>query len=244
MNVNPFNQGPPPVAGVSIPIAAFPKIKAWSYSVVNNHKRCPLSVRLEKIDRVPQPDNVYQGRGRKIHDELKTLVETGEFPPGATIPNREEWRRRLLHLHVGGATAEQQIAFTREWQVVSWFGANVWARVVIDAILVTKDIVRVHEFKTGKVYPEHDKQKRLYALAAMKMFPGHDSFVVGCDYIDDPTRADDLTKFVRAQEPTLEKEFIEFSTPLLTDDIFPAAPGTHCQRCHYRKSNAGPCAFG
>jgi hypothetical protein len=246
---NPFNVPLPPqsvvaVDGAVITVPQFPKIKAWSYSVVKNHAKCPLSVRLEKIDRVPQPDNVYQGRGRQIHDELAHLVNTGEFPENAIIPHKEEWRRRLLHMHVAGARSEQQVAFTREWKVTQWFGVGVWARVIIDGIVVTKDIVRVHEFKTGKYYPEHEKQKRLYALAAMKLYPGHDSFVVGCDYIDDPTRADDLTKFVRAQEAELEKEFADFAAPLLNDDIFPASPGTHCRWCHYRKSNAGPCAFG
>jgi len=252
MTGNPFgaqNVPAPPQSvvspqGVVISIPQYPKIRAWSYSTVTNHKRCPLSIKFQKIDRLPEPDNQFQGRGRKIHDELAHLIKTGEFPDGATIPHKEEWRRRLLHLHVGGATPEQQIAFTKEWKIVDWFGANVWGRVIIDAILVTKDLVRIHEHKTGKYYPDHEKQKRLYALIAMKLYPGHDSFVVGCNYIDDPARADDLSKFVRAQEASLEKEFIEFSAPLLNEDIFPASPGTHCNRCHYRKSNAGPCAFG
>jgi hypothetical protein len=233
---------PPPATAIVVPI--YPHIKAWSYSVVSQHAKCPLSVRYQKIDRIPQPDNEYQGRGHAIHAELAHLINTGELPEGATLPHREEWRRRLLHLHVAGAKSEQQVAFNREWKVVPWFGANVWARVVIDAIVVTKDIVRVHEFKTGKVYPEHVKQKRLYALAAMKLYPGHDAFVVGCDYIDDPERADDLSKFIRAQEAGLEQEFAEFAAPLLREDVYPAAPGTHCRWCHYRKSNAGPCVFG
>jgi hypothetical protein len=246
---NPFNIPTPPQSvvapdGAIVSVPQFPKIKAWSYSVVKQHAKCPLSVRLQKIDRIPMPDNEAQGRGRGIHDELKVLVETGDFPAGALIPHKETWRRRLLHLHVAGAKAEQQIAFDRQWNVVPWFGANVWCRIIIDAIMVTKDIVRVHEFKTGKVYPEHEQQKRLYALAAMKLYPGHDAFVVGCDYIDQPNLADDLTKFVRAQEASLEQEFVNFAAPLLNEDIYPAAPGTHCKWCSYSRSNNGPCAFG
>jgi RecB family exonuclease len=233
---------PTPAPAIVVPI--YPKIKAWSYSVVTQHKKCPLAVRYQKIDRIPQPDNEYQARGQAIHKELAHLVNTGEFPEGATLPYREDWRRRLLHLHVAGARSEQQVAFNREWKVVPWYGANVWVRIVIDAILVRDDIVRVHEFKTGKYYPEHEKQKRLYALAALKLYPGHDAIVVGCDYIDQPDRADDLSKFIRAQEAGLEEEFAEFAAPLLREDVYPAAPGTHCRWCSYRKSNAGPCAFG
>jgi CRISPR/Cas system-associated exonuclease Cas4 (RecB family) len=219
-------------------------MKAWSYSTVNQHRKCPLVIRFTKIDRLLEPENDAILRGKRIHDELKHLVQTGSFPEGAIIPNREMWQRRLGHLHAARAVAEQQLAFTSGWAQVPWYGANVWVRIVIDAILVTKDIVRVHEFKTGKVYPEHEKQKRLYALAALKMHPEHDVVVVGCDYIDQPQLPDDLTRFTRAQELSLEKEFADFAAPLLSETIYPASPGTHCRWCHFRKSNAGPCAFG
>jgi CRISPR/Cas system-associated exonuclease Cas4 (RecB family) len=227
-----------------IEIPTYPSIRAWSYSVVQQHDKCPLAVRYRKIDRIPEPDNEHQARGRKIHDELKHLVNTGAWPEGAITPHQAEWGRRLSHLHATGAVAEQQLAFTREWKQVPWYGANVWVRIVMDAMMVLKDMVRVHEFKTGKVYPEHEKQKRLYALAALKLNPTIDVVVVGCDYIDDPERADDVTRFTRAQELSLEQEFADFAAPLLSETIFPAKAGTHCNWCHFRRSNAGPCAFG
>ena len=242
---NPFNSTAPVVpASVEISVPTFPRIKAWSYSVVNQHRKCPQVIRFTKIERLPEPENTAIQRGKGIHGELAHLVNTGEWPEGALIPHQEIWKKRLGHLHGAGAIAEQQIAFTKDWKQVAWYGANVWVRIVMDAMLVLKDMVRVHEFKTGKVYPEHEKQKRLYALAALKLNPTLDVVVVGCDYIDDPERADDLTRFTRAQELSLEQEFAEFAQPLLSETIFPAAPGTHCRWCHFRRSNAGPCAFG
>jgi CRISPR/Cas system-associated exonuclease Cas4 (RecB family) len=242
---NPFNAPTTaPAPGAVIEIPTYPSIRAWSYSVVQQHDKCPLAVRYRKIDRIPEPDNEHQARGRKIHDELKHLVQTGGFPEGATIPHRDVWFTRLMHLHAAGAIAEQQLAFNKAWEKVQWYGANVWARIVMDAMLVLPDIIRVHEFKTGKVWPEHEKQKRLYALAALKLNPDHDVVVVGCDYIDLPDQADDLTKFTRAQELSLEQEFADFAAPLLSETIFPAKAGTHCNWCHFRRSNAGPCAFG
>jgi CRISPR/Cas system-associated exonuclease Cas4 (RecB family) len=232
--------------GSTISVPTFPKIKAWSYSVVQQHRKCPLSVKFRKIDRLAEPDNEPQARGQSIHGALAQLVRTGEFPPDANVPNKEEWRRRLVHLHTAGAQAELQIAFDKDWNKVEWFGAGVWARIIIDALYFHSSgrVAIVHEFKTGKVYPEHEQQERLYALAVMKLHPNVDSVLVQCDYIDLPNRPGKFITFVRSQEKELEREFADFAAPLLAESIYPASPGTHCQRCHFRRSNAGPCAFG
>ena len=247
--MNPFNPPLPPKSvvdpsGTVINVPQYPRIRAWSYSVVNQHAKCPQAVKFRKIDHLPEPDSEVIDRGKRIHDELAHLIKTGEFPEGAIIPHREEWRRRLVHLHVAGAKAELQHAFDKDWNTVPWFGANVWGRVVIDGLLVAGGLASVHEHKTGKVYPEHEKQERLYALCAFKMLPTVDQVLVQCNYIDIPDKAADVKSFDRSVENDLEKEFTDFCTPLLTDDIYPAAPGTHCRWCHFRKSNAGPCAFG
>jgi CRISPR/Cas system-associated exonuclease Cas4 (RecB family) len=94
------------------------------------------------------------------------------------------------------------------------------------------------------VYPQHEQQERLYGLCALKMYPGITYAVVQCNYIDLPNRATKLVKFTRNQEQDLEQEFTDFAAPLLNETLYPASPGGHCARCHFRKSNAGPCAFG
>jgi len=245
MNGNPF--------GVAAPVAQpefdfgvkkYPKIKAWSYSTVNNFTKCPLSIRFNKIDRIPEPDNEAQARGNAIHADLAHLIRTGEWPERPTIPHRDEWRKRLLHMHVAGARAELQHAFDRQWQTVPWFGVNVYGRVIIDAILDAGDTVILHEHKSGKYWPEHEKQKRLYGLVAMMMYPNAEQSLVQINYIDQPDQATDIARFTREQIPELKAEFDEFALPLLSEEIYPASPGRHCGRCSYAKTAGGPCVHG
>jgi len=100
------------------------------------------------------------------------------------------------------------------------------------------------EFKTGKVYPEHATQLRLYALAGFIMHPEATEARAENWYLDGAPSP--LVGYV-AQRSALEglkREFTEFARPLLNDDLYPATPGRHCNWCGFAKSKGGPCDFG
>jgi hypothetical protein len=105
----------------------------------------------------------------------------------------------------------------------------------------------IHEWKTGKVWPEHVKQMRLYALAGMLMYPAAYEVRVIIGYLDKSTgvrEARTIGLFHRRLMGELKDEFAKFAQPLLNDDIYPARPNKFCGYCHFRKSNGGPCEHG
>jgi hypothetical protein len=213
---------------------------------VSSHAKCPQQFRFRRIDRLPEPSSPALDRGSAKHAHVAHYLTTGELPERVEVEEYAAWFPLLNNLRSSKAVPEQQVAFTRHWERTEWYGRDVFLRVVFDAIVVdpaTGD-VSVYEWKTGKRYDEHLKQMRLYCFAAMKMFPEARQVECVIGYLDEGPKT--LPKLVcqRIVEKDLEKEFAEFSRDFLADDIYPASPGFHCRWCHYRKSNAGPCAHG
>ena len=219
----------------------YPKQKAWSYSAVSNHATCPQKIRFAKIDRVPEPPSPAMDRGSQIHKACAARIDHGVDQQLV----RPDWLMKIDELRARGAKSEVQLAFTKDWIPTEWFGANVWGRVVIDAnYMIAPNIVQIIEFKTGKVYPEHATQLRLYALAGFIMHPEATEARAENWYLDGAPSP--LVGYV-AQRSALEglkREFTEFARPLLNDDLYPATPGRHCNWCGFAKSKGGPCDFG
>lgn len=221
----------------------FPRIKAWSYSVVSNHAKCPQRVRFNKIDRLPDPPSAAMQRGLDVHRAFGAAIEH-RVDQNILHP---DWFARALELNDRKALSEKQLAFTVDWLPVEWFAGNVWGRIIMDAVYeLSPGIIQVIEAKTGKVYPEHVAQLRLYALAGFIMFPSATEVRAVNWYLDGPVGEGPGYVAQRTMVEPLKKEFAEFARPLLTDELFPATPGRHCTWCPYRRSAplGGPCQHG
>jgi len=148
-----------------------------------------------------------------------------------------------------GGLAEKQIAFTKAWQQCEWYADDVHARFVFDVVVPPTEAndwtVKVCDWKTGRKYDTHTMDARLYALAALKMFPDAQRASVGFLYVDrPPTDGGLLYACERKVVPELESFAELFNHEFLNDTLYPARPGPHCNWCYQRKSNGGQCAFG
>jgi CRISPR/Cas system-associated exonuclease Cas4 (RecB family) len=230
-----------PFAIPGLKVTMYPKIKAWSYSVVSNHATCPLKVRFAKIDRLPEPPSQAMERGLQVHRAFGAAIEH-RVDQNLLSP---EWYAKALELNDCKATSEKQLAFTVDWIPVEWFAGNVWGRVVIDAVYeISPGIIQVIELKTGKVYPEHTAQLRLYALAGFIMYPHATEVRAENWYCDGPPIPHAGYVAQRSALPRLKEEFAAFAQALLNDDLFPARPGRHCNWCNFSRSKNGPCQQG
>jgi RecB family exonuclease len=221
-------------------VPEWPKQKAWSYSAASNHAKCPRKFRYQRIDKLPEPENEAMARGSLIHKACEARIKHGVDQSLVAAP----WLERLDELRSRGAIPEVQLAFDKQWQSVPWFGAHVWGRCVLDASYkIAPAIVQIVEFKTGKVYPEHTQQLRLYALAGFILHPEAEEVRSELWYLDKTEAPRPGYVAQRSAVPHLKEEFIEFSRPMLNDTIYPARPGPLCRWCHFRKANNGPCEF-
>jgi len=226
------------------PITEWPKQKAWSYSAVSSHAKCPLQFRFRRIDRLPEPPSEAMSRGTVIHADLSDYINTGNFPDTSTVS--QLWRPFLDGLRALGARSELQVAFDKDWVALpAWYGEAVHARVVFDAMHHVDKSAFVTEFKTGKVYPEHVQQGRLYCLAALMLQPEAEEASCQIVYIDQgPGTKRPIFTQQRSAVPQLLREFEDFSKDFLNDTIYPARPGYHCNWCAYSKAKGGPCTQG
>jgi CRISPR/Cas system-associated exonuclease Cas4 (RecB family) len=251
--MNPFGADPLSVAAPPrIEPTEYPKQKAWSISAVRSHATCPQKFKFIRIDRLPEPEQPGGplDRGKQVHAWFAHYIMHGRWPEEAVVtPVLEKWAERLDPLHACGARAEEQIAFTKDWKQCEWYAPDVRARFVFDVVLEpTHDndwIVAVIDWKTGRRYESHAMDARLYALAAMKMFPKARTVNVNFRYVDEVPSAKSLLYMCeRSAEKELEKYADLFNNEFLNDTIYPARPGPHCRWCYQRKSAGGLCAFG
>jgi hypothetical protein len=221
-------------------IQTYPKQKAWSYSACSNHATCPKKIKFSKIDRVSDATPAMD-RGQQIHKACAAAIDHG-VDQNLLNP---AWLTLVLDLRLRGAKSEKQLAFTKDWIPTEWYAPNVWGRIVIDAhYLMPPNIIQITEFKTGKVYPDHATQLRLYALAGFIMYPEAEEARAENWYLDGPPLPHAGYVAKRSALPRLKEEFAAFAQPLLNDEIYPATPGRHCNWCGFAKAKGGPCEFG
>jgi hypothetical protein len=242
-----------PLSTLPTPIAPqeWPKQKAWSISAVRNHDTCPLKFRFQRIDRLPEPQDGSGplARGTAIHEMLAHAIQHGYWPDEEIPETLKLWDDYIDSLRVQNGMPEKQIAFRKDWTQCEWYAQDVWARFVFDVVVEpTPDndwTVKVVDWKSGKKYDTHSMDARLYALAALKMYPDAKRASVSFHYVDRPPTGDSVGYACeRGVMPDLEAYSETFNHDFLNDTLYPARTGFHCRWCHFRKSNNGPCAFG
>jgi hypothetical protein len=250
--MNPFGADPlsvGPVVEPTLEAREYPKQKAWSISAVRSHATCPLKFRFIRIDRLPEPEQPGGPleRGKRIHSELAEYLLNGCWSPDATpLP---DWEVTLTKMVMEGFQPEQQVAFTATWGQCGWYAPDVRARFIFDGIVPPHAgndwTVNVVDWKTGRKYDTHIMDARLYALAALKMFPEAKRADVRFLYVDrSPNSGGIAYACERKVEAELEREADLFNHEFLNDTFYPARPGTHCRWCYQSKSAGGLCAFG
>ena len=218
------------------------QITAWSFSRWNDYQRCPALAKYKYVLKIKEPDNVYMARGSAIHKlaEQYALKTISKLPP-----ELNSFKAEFAKLRKMNPITEGQWAFDRDWKPTSWFGAQAWCRIMVDATAVQDGKRWVIDHKTGKQREEHRDQLGLYALGGFLNFP-EDEIEAQDWYLDKPANDDQKIlgeDFVRTQLDALKTEWEAKTKIMLLDQKFSPKPNDGCRFCHFRKSNGGPCKF-
>jgi len=129
---------------------------------------------------------------------------------------------------------ELQIGLDKSWGEADWFGAATWCRVVLDAVDSSDlECVRVIDYKTGRVKPDHKDQLSLYAIAAFARGRGNLRRVDALLWYLDEGEEISQT-FVRKDLPSLKKRWERRVAPMLADREFKPAPSDQaCRWCKF-----------
>lgn len=223
-------------------------ITAVSHSRMKTHESCPRKAKYKFIDRLKEPGNEAMERGLKLHKELENWMKNGTPIPRTPIYNKI--REHISDFYNCGESAtnpvkyivkaEQQAAFDKDWNPCDWFAANAWMRVVYDysAWSPCGTHATLGDYKTGKIYDDHDQQADLYALSAFKS--GAKRVDVYFYYLDQ--NVVQPYHYEERELPSLEAAVAERADKVTSDRVFPTNPSWRCRYCHFRRENGGPCA--
>jgi hypothetical protein len=100
--------------------------------------------------------------------------------------------------------------------------------------------VQVEEYKTGKVYQEHAKQRSLYGLAALLKYPGTEEAAVTTVYFDQ--KGENTTTVVkRTSLVGLQRVWERHVKKVQPPQDYPMRPSFKCRWCNFSKNNGGRC---
>lgn len=211
---------------------------AWSYSAWALYEQCPLKYKLLKIDKMSEPQSPAMARGNEIHNKIDSFLKgVGELPPEA-----QSFKTVLVDLKALEPFGEQRWAFNKQWGATTYFGKDVWLRVIVDAGKVFEDgYCTIIDWKTGKKYDENREQLDLFALATFKHYAEVREVETRLAYVDSGEEV--VWGYKREDVPALQADWERRVTPMFNDTLFAPKPNSKCRWCHFRRENGGPCKF-
>lgn len=225
-------------------------IDAWSYSRWNDYKQCPFRFKLKYINKMQTAGSPAMGRGNLVHKKAEDyILKTGTFAKGKKLPDEfQHFKAELEHLRGIGAMAEMPWGFRRDWSWTgqpNWFGREVWFRMKADAAVTYEDKTGlVGDWKTGRKYPDHEEQGRIFGAVSLMRFPEWTEVDVRFWYTDQkPGENEEQWTYTAKDGELIRKEWEKKVQPMFNDKRFAPTPNDKCKWCDFSKAKGGPCKF-
>lgn len=201
--------------------------KSWSYSQLSGYEQCPHAHMYRKVVKLPEPKSWHLTNGNYVHKlaENFLLGKIKELPKELS-----EFRPEFNALLKANAKPEEEFVFNNKWELLEdgWSNPDAWLRSKLDARIDNYII----DFKTGKIYPSHEAQGRLYANAFMMCNPDVDEVDIEFWYLS----SGQVTSFQHKREQ-LEDDIAEWERRvkiLHTDTEFKPTPHQYCRNCYVK----------
>jgi hypothetical protein len=209
----------------------------WSYSRLSKYERCPAQAKYSYTIKRPYVQSLAAERGSDAHKTIENFLESKSDHLHEAI---DPYMHVLTELKAHEPHVELQIAVNQNWEPADW--RHCWGRGGLDAVYTDGPDVSIYEWKTGKMYADHDDQRRLYFLLAAAKWPHVMDFKIQSYYFD---LGDKKTlEMTREELGPVREDFNARIHIMTSDDIMAPRPGYYCRWCDYAKSKGGPCRFG
>ena len=210
---------------------------AWSYSAYALYSQCPLKYKLEKIDKLPQPENPAFVKGHAWHKKAENFLRGVEKTLPAELVKFELSFQQLKTLE---PLVEQQWGFDAGWKPTEWFGKDTWFRSVADAaVLYPDNTAETIDHKTGKAYDTNEEQIETQALSVMCRYSEVKSVTARLWYLE--TGQEVVREFGVSQRDELKAKWAAKVGPMFADTRFAPRPNSRCRWCAFSKYAGGPC---
>jgi len=219
-----------------------------SFSGMQLYEGCPSAfqrryILKEDTSHVPDGTSPAAVRGTRVHKGVENYLLRKE-------PELPEEALAFEGLFEGirdgrDALPEEKFCFDEDWERVP-FEDKERGRVrgILDIAYYDDETntAYVQELKTGKKYPEHSKQRSLYGLAGLLMFPEADNVVVNTVYLDGAL-VDALT-ISRAQMESYQYVWQRYINKPQPPQPYTAKKNWKCRFCPYNAEVGGKCQTG
>jgi CRISPR/Cas system-associated exonuclease Cas4 (RecB family) len=216
-----------------------------SYSGMNLYGQCPSAfnrryILKEETKGDGKPSEAML-RGTRVHRGVEHFLLGKE----EDIPEEAESFRGLFYAlrDERDATPEQRFCFTDDWGTTT-FGdsANGKVRGMLDIAYEHDGTCHVFEIKTGKIYEEHAKQRNLYALAGLLLYP--DTHTVRCTLLYLDGALEKSVEISRDKVGSWEYYWDQKIKAVQPPQPYTATPSWKCRFCEYNVDAGGTCKEG
>lgn len=211
----------------------------WSLSRISTYERCPAKYKYRYMEKLPEQRGQAAERGVAMHKEIELYLK------GEPINLSMEMLRQksmLDELKDQNISIEHRITLDNNWTYLTdWDSPDAWLHAILDLKVVSGQQAIVYDWKSGKVYPEHNDQKVLYALAVLAEHPEVTNVAAIHTYLD--LGKNTRVEYHRDQMDTHRKLWAARVHAMENDKELMPNPNYLCRWCAYSKAMGGPCRF-
>lgn len=224
-------------------------ITAVSYSRISTWRWCPAQLRFGTIMGIKQPATPAMDEGNRVHKLLETYVgHRGKVPPKLN-PGFKPLQPELLKIRKdAGRRVEGQYAFNAKWDQCEYFAPEVRWRMKIDLrYSPEKGVIRLMDYKTGKVKPERDEEQlELYVLTELLTAHQPTGTLETALWYTSHEEEPRVMHVYEAPYDKLQKKLKKYwegeARQVIEDTRLIATPDEYkCKFCFYSNKRGGPC---
>ena len=216
-----------------------------SYSGMSLYGQCPSAFhrRYNLREKTPSGDGAPSEamlRGTRVHKGVEDFLLGNEDE----LPEEAEGFRGLFYAirDERDASPEQRFCFDDDWGATTFGDASGKVRGMLDIAYEHEGVCYIFELKTGKIYEDHSKQRNLYSLAGLLLYP--DAREVRCSlvYLDGGLEKSVVTP--RKREETWKHYWDQKINACQPPQEYKATPSWKCKWCEYNADKGGTCDEG
>jgi CRISPR/Cas system-associated exonuclease Cas4 (RecB family) len=210
--------------------------KPISYSSKKVYAQCPKRWYHQYILGEREPAGKAAERGTRIHEALENFFLGGQYPVLSGEVALTEWEPLMHELKEKGAVPEAELAVTADWEPTKFGAKDAYFRGKADLILQDEDTLVILDFKTGRIYPEHEDQGAAY----IAMHAPSGTMSTGFIYLDHPLDIREFTYSPEDRDAVISELRKEIEV-IRNDSEYVARGGDHCRWCVASWRNRGGC---
>lgn len=230
----------------------------WTFTKLTTYEACPFKARLKFIDKVRVPEKSVFVRGNAVHEIMELyltnqLVRKDMYAALAEhnivlSKNIYKMLHTLKRQYVEDSDrvlCEKAVGLDRNWQELpDWFHPDTWARIKMDVIHHNKRAtLEIIDFKTGKMYPEHEDQAIIYGVAGWRMYQEIPYRTVRIKHVYLDHGHIEATNFRIIDLEYIEGKILKRIEKMEKEKNFDATPSkSKCQWCEFSTKRGGCCS--